>query len=167
MPARVIPGLAVDVHVSPTGSFLVGCPECDWWPAVDKPLDDRSEAQRTAYNHNLEKHDGAGVEFVPDDILTSKQARIRFLRKQVRINRAIALVVGIFCVFVQWAAATSGGYSWINAGTLAIWFAMMWMYGFFGGRWQVRLDDAVQELIQVTAQHSEWKARLESPESDQ
>lgn len=87
--------------------------------------------------------------------------------KQVRINWIFAAAVGIFSVFVQWAAATSGGYSWINAGTLAIWFGMMWMYGFFGGRWRVRLDDAVQELIQMTAQHDELKARLESPESDQ
>lgn len=112
MPARVVPDLEIDIRAKATGWAAV-CPDCGWAPMPDTV--DRVVAQRAAYIHNAERHDGAGVELTAGDFLDNLNERIDRCHKGHRRAEALA---ALGAVLLASGLLTSGAdaLAWFTVG---------------------------------------------------
>lgn len=87
MPAGVMPAvkIEIDMIVGHNGLWISGCPECKWFP---EPYSSDVTAKQDAYRHNMEHHDGAGVEITTDTPLVVAEQELRATRmKELRTRR--------------------------------------------------------------------------------
>lgn len=112
-----------------------------------------AEATREAYNHNVDHHDGAGVEFAPTDVLTSVEQHHAVVcgayRSQRRYAILGAVVLSTYALVFAWVTT----WWWLPAIAVATFNYGMAMYRV--GTWATRKDQVAAELHAARQQFGE------------
>lgn len=129
MPAVAMPHVAIDatITVVDTGRWIVGCIECDWLP---EPYFNETIAKQDAYQHNVEKHDGAAVQVTLDMPLRVATDLLEGLRKRERYARRIAIG---YCFFLTFLALSIYQAPMMFVLTTVVWGALVTLYGHLWG----------------------------------
>lgn len=160
MPAVVVPKIEMEVSARArhTGIWLAGCAECDWFP---EPYFAEETAKQDGYQHNLVRHDGAGVEFQAPNPVVLAAERAEWLTKQVRERYRMLIVTAVLYAAII-ALSLSGGV------LIGLFFLL---YGFVLyqqsrsiGKWALRRDQQREELAQMQAAAIDLEIGKEPPD---
>lgn len=144
MPAAVVPTVHIEIgmQVEHDGRYLVGCPDCDWYP---DPFFDEGVAKQDAYQHNVEHHDGAGVQVQLATPVTLAEKEVAHQRKLERLAMWTAIGYALFAL----AMGAMLGMSWLLLLNVAIWCPFIIINGHSWGVWTERRLRSQYELEQM------------------